>query len=128
MNLRSAYILQVLLSIWRLPGTERLLILCRQVQSLRLHSAVLALVQVIHRLIMHFQSDIQHVTSLTVKALSFRTVRLHQLHLWTRVLLRQQRLIRASLQQQRIWMLSIRILSISLTRQYTRTEYLTATE
>ena len=54
--------------------------------------------------IMHSQSDIQQETSLTEKALSYRMVRYHLLHLWMHVLLPQQQLIRDSLQQRQIWM------------------------
>ena len=62
------------------------------------------LVQEIHLLIMHSQSDIQQETSLTEKVLNYRMDRYHLLHLWMHVLLQQQQLIRDTLQQQQTWM------------------------
>ena len=104
MSLHSVYILQVHLFMLNLQEMEDLQTLWRQVQLLRQHSVDHALVQEIHLLIMHSQSDIQQETSLTEKALSYRMVRYHLLHLWMHVLLPQQQLIRDSLQQRQIWM------------------------
>ena len=104
MSLHSVYILQVHLFMLNLQEMEDLQTLWRQVQLLRQHSVDHALVQEIHLLIMHSQSDIQQETSLTEKALSYRMVRYHLLHLWMHVLLPQQQLIRDFLQQRQIWM------------------------
>ena len=99
MNLHLAYILQVHQFMLNLQEMEDLQILWRQVQLLRLHSADHVLVQEIHLLIMHSQSDIQQETSLTEKVLNYRMDRYHLLHLWMHVLLQQQQLIRDTLQQ-----------------------------
>ena len=104
MNLHLAYILQVHQFMLNLQEMEDLQILWRQVQSLRPHSADHVLVQEIHLLIMHSQSDIQQETSLTEKVLNYRMDRYHLLHLWMHVLLQQQQLIRDTLQQQQTWM------------------------
>lgn len=104
MNLHLAYILQVHQFMLNLQEMEDLQILWRQVQLLRLHSADHVLVQEIHLLIMHSQSDIQQETSLTEKVLNYRMDRYHLLLLWMHVLLQQQQLIRDTLQQQQTWM------------------------
>ena len=61
----------------------------RQVLLLRLHFAVRALVQVIHRQITHSVSVIRPETSRTAKVPKSRMARFLLLHLWTHVLLRQ---------------------------------------
>ena len=96
--------LQVHQFMLNLQEMEDLQILWRQVQLLRLHSADHVLVQEIHLLIMHSQSDIQQETSLTEKVLNYRMDRYHLLLLWMHVLLQQQQLIRDTLQQQQTWM------------------------
>ena len=105
-----------------------LLTLWRQVQLLRLHSVDLALVLVILLQTTHFLSDILQETSLTEKVLSYRMDRYHQLHLWMQDLLQQQQLTRVILQQLQMLMLSLRDVSIILTRVFMKTEYLTHTE
>ena len=59
--------------------------------------------------------------------LSCRTDRLHQLHLWMQDQLQLQQLTRDILQQQQIWMLNTRDVSIILIRLFTKTEYLILT-
>ena len=94
----------------------------------RQHSVDLVSVQVIHRLTMPSVSDIQHVTSLTEREVSYRMDRFLQLHLWMPDLLQQQQLTRVILQQLQMLMLSLRDVSIILTRVFMKTEYLTHTE
>ena len=74
--------------------------------------------------------SIRHSTRnfLTEKVLSYRMDRFHQLLLWMHVQLQQQQLIRDTLQQQQIWMLNIKEEHITLTAQFTLTEYLIHTE
>ena len=69
MNLHSAYIRQVLRYTWNLSRNGvACRPPCRQVLSLRLHSAVRALVPAIHRQTTHSVSVIRPETSRTVKA------------------------------------------------------------
>ncbi len=95
-------------------------------QLLRLHFADHVSVQVIHRLTMPSVSDIQHVTSLTEKEVSYRMDRFLQLHLWMPALSQQRQLIRDTLQQLQMLMLSSQDQHTILTAQSMLTEYLTA--
>ena len=128
MNLRSAYILQVHLFMLNLQETADLQTLWRQVRLLRQHSADLVSVPEIHLPTTRFLSDIQQETSLTEKALRYRTVRLLRLLLWMHVQSLQQRLTRDSLRLQQIWMWNTQDLHIILIRQYMKTEFLTVRE
>ena len=127
-DLHSVYIPLQHLFLWKLLRMAQLQQFLRQAQSLRLHSADLASVQAIHPQTMRSVSGIQQETSLTVKVLRFRTVRLHLLHLWMQDRLLQQQLIRVFLHLQQSLTESSRNTNITLTVRFIRTVYLIHTE
>ena len=124
MSLHLMFTRHQCLYIWNLLKTVQLQRSCRPELSLRLHSAVPALVQVIHLPTMHSLSDTLRETSLTVRVQSFSQVRSHLLPLWMPDRSQPQQQTRDTSHRLPMCLTRSESTNTTLTAQSTKTEYL----